>query len=149
MPWLRRTWHILQLRFSIFATGCADLSLLPSNTKIRLQIWILLVIHWYQRNIAHQGLWLLSLRTTTPTHLPTPPRTTPLTKRPLFRRRYFQMHFRDERICILIKNSLKSVPKCPTDYSKLLVKIIAWCRICDEPLSKPMPTRFTDAYKRH
>ena len=57
--------------------------------------------------------------------------------------------FVNEKFCILIKISLKFVPKGPNDNNPALVKIMAWRRIGDKPLSKPMLTWFTDAYIRH
>ena len=50
------------------------------------------------------------------------------TKWPPFRRRYFQMHFRKQKFCVLIKISLKCVPKGPNDSSQALVQIMA-CRL--------------------
>ena len=43
---------------------------------------------------------------------------------------------------------MKFVPKGPVDNNPALVKIMAWRRIGDKPLSEPMLTRFTDAYIR-
>ena len=54
-----------------------------------------------------------------------------------------------EKFCILIKISLKCVPKGPIDNIPALVQIMAWCRIGDKPLSEPMLMQFTDAYMRH
>ena len=67
----------------------------------------------------------------------------------LFRRRYFQMHFGERKVFILIKISLKFVPKCPIDIKPALVQIMAWRGISDKPLSEPMQTQFTDAYMWH
>ena len=53
---------------------------------------------------VHEGNWLIS----------------PWTKWSPFRRRYFHMHFRDEIFCILIKISLKFVPKGPIDNNPAL-----------------------------
>ena len=50
---------------------------------------------------------------------------------------------------ILIEISLIFVPWGLTDNNQALVKIMAWRRIGDKPLSEPMLTRFTDAYMRH
>ena len=61
----------------------------------------------------------------------------------------FRRIFVNEKFCILIKNSMKFVPKGPVDYNPALVKIMACHRIGDKPLSEPMFTRFTDAYMRH
>ena len=64
-----------------------------------------------------------------------------------FGRRHFQIHFFIDKLWILIEILQKFVPKCPFDNNTALVQIMAWCRIGDKPLSEPMLTRFTDAYK--
>ena len=58
----------------------------------------------------------------------------------------FRRMFVNENFCILIKISLKFVPKVPIDNKPALVQIMAWRRIGDKPLSDPMLTRYTDAY---
>ena len=58
----------------------------------------------------------------------------------------FRCIFVNEMFCILIKISLKFVPKGPTDNNPPLVQIMAWCWIGDKPLSEPMLTSFTGAY---
>ena len=50
----------------------------------------------------------------------------PWTKWPPFFRWYFQMHFHNEKICILIRISLKNVPKGPIDNNPELSP--AWCQ---------------------
>ena len=55
----------------------------------------------------------------------------------------FKRIFLNDKVRILIKISLKFVPKGPTDNNP------AWCRIGDKPLSEPMLTRFSDTYMRH
>ena len=55
----------------------------------------------------------------------------------------------NEYITISIQISLKFVPKGPVDNNPALVQIMAWHQKGDKPLSKPMLTRFTDAYMRH
>ena len=61
-------------------------------------------------------------------------------------------HFRDdilkgismnEKICILIRISLKFVPKGPINNIPALVQMMAWRRSGDKPLSEPMLTQFT------
>ena len=52
----------------------------------------------------------------------------------------------NDKFCILIKISLKFVPRGPIDNNLALVQIMAWRRIGDKPLSEPMLTQFTDAY---
>ena len=61
----------------------------------------------------------------------------------------FGRSFVNGKFCILIKNSLKLVPKVPIDNNPALVWMMAWRRIGDKPLSEPVLTRFTDAYMRH
>ena len=60
----------------------------------------------------------------------------------------FTCIFMNEKFCILIRISLKIVPKDPTDNDPALVQIMAWCRTGDMPLSEPMQTQFTDTYMR-
>ena len=55
----------------------------------------------------------------------------------------------NEKFCILIKISLKFVPKRQIDNNPALFQVMAWRRIGDKPLSEPMLTRFTDVYMRH
>ena len=54
-----------------------------------------------------------------------------------------------EEFCILIKISLKFVPKGPIDKNLAFVQIMAWRRIGAKPLFEPMLTRFIEAYMRH
>ena len=62
----------------------------------------------------------------------------------------FRCIFPNKKICILVKISLKFVPKGPTDNNPVLVKIMVWGQIGEEPLShQPVLTRFTDAFMRH
>ena len=58
----------------------------------------------------------------------------------------FRCIFMNEKFFILIKISLKSVPNGPNNNNSALVKIMAWRRIGDKPLSEPMWTRLIDAY---
>ena len=50
---------------------------------------------------------------------------------------------------ISIRISLKFVPEGPINNKTALVQVMAWRRIGDKPLPKPMLTQFTDAYMRH
>ena len=50
---------------------------------------------------------------------------------------------------ILIRISLKFVPRSPIDNKPALVRVMAWRRTGDKPLPEPMFTQFTDAYMRH
>ena len=61
----------------------------------------------------------------------------------------FKCIFLDEKFGIVIRISLKFIPKEPIDNKWALVKIMDWRRMGDKPLSEPMLTRFTDAYMRH
>ena len=64
----------------------------------------------------------------------------------LFAHDIFRCIFVNEKFCILVKISLKFVPK---DNNPALVQIMAWHRIGNKPLPEPMLTWFTDAYMRH
>ena len=57
--------------------------------------------------------------------------------------------FLNEKVRILIKISLKFVPKGPIDNESALVQVMAWRRTGDKPLPEPTLTQFTDAYMRH
>ena len=61
----------------------------------------------------------------------------------------FKCIFVNEIFSILIKISLKFVPKGSIDNNPALVMIMAWRLIGDKPLSESMPRQFTDAYMRH
>ena len=50
----------------------------------------------------------------------------------------FRCIFMNEKICILIKISLKFVPKGPIDNNPALVQIMAWRQIGHKPLSEAM-----------
>ena len=53
--------------------------------------------------------------------------------------------FVNEKFFILIQISLKFVPKGPIDNNPAFVKIMAWRKIDDKPLSKQMLTLSTEA----
>ena len=61
----------------------------------------------------------------------------------------FRCIFVNEKFCILIKISLKFIPKGAIYNNPALVQIMAWRRIGDKPLSELMLTRCTDTYMRH
>ena len=61
----------------------------------------------------------------------------------------FKCIFWNEKFCIIIKISLKFVPKGPIDNNPEMVQIMAWRGVGDKQLSEPMLTRFTDANMRH
>ena len=61
----------------------------------------------------------------------------------------FKCIFLNENDRVLIKVSLKFVPRSSIDNKLVLVQVMAWRRIGDKPLSGPMLNRFTDAYMRH
>ena len=50
----------------------------------------------------------------------------------------FKYIFLNEKFCILIRISLKFVPKGQIDYRWALVQIMAWRRPSDKPLCEPM-----------
>ena len=60
----------------------------------------------------------------------------------------FKCIFLNENIWILIKISLKFVPKWPINSIPTLVQIMAWRGPGDKPLSEPMMVYFVDAYMR-
>ena len=55
----------------------------------------------------------------------------------------------NENFFILIKISLKFVPKGPIGNNPAQVQIMAWRRIGDKPLSAPMLTWLTNTYIQH
>ena len=55
----------------------------------------------------------------------------------------------NEKFCILIRISLKFVPKGPISRIPALVQIMAWRRSGDKQLSEPMLAQFADVYLRH
>ena len=57
--------------------------------------------------------------------------------------------FLNENGRILIKISLKFVPRSPIVNKPALVQVMAWCQIGNKPLSEPMLTQFIDAYMLH
>ena len=57
--------------------------------------------------------------------------------------------FATKKFCILIKMSLKFVPRGPIHNKSTLVSITAWRRIGTKPLSEPMANQFTDAFMRY
>ena len=62
----------------------------------------------------------------------------------------FKRIFLNETFRIAIRISLQSVPKGPIDNIPALVKIMAWRRPGDKPLSEPMMVRFlTHIYAVH
>ena len=58
----------------------------------------------------------------------------------------FKYIFVNEKFCILIKISLKFVPKGPIDNKTALVQVMAWRRRGDKPLPEPVLTQFIDAH---
>ena len=57
--------------------------------------------------------------------------------------------FLNENIWILIKISLKFVPKGSVNNIPSLFQLMAWCRPGNKPLSEPMLAWVTDAYMLH
>ena len=54
---------------------------------------------------------------------------------------FFKCIFLNKTVWYSIKISLKSVPKCPINHIPPLIKIMAWRRSGDKPLSEPMMAR--------
>ena len=61
----------------------------------------------------------------------------------------FNCIFLNENDRILIKISLKYVPRSPINNKPAWVQVMAWWRTGDKPLPGPMMTQFIDAYMRH
>ena len=61
----------------------------------------------------------------------------------------FKCIFLNENVQILIKISLKFVPKGPINNIPALVQIMACCRPGDNPLSEPMMAWVGDEYMHH
>ena len=61
----------------------------------------------------------------------------------------FKCIFINEKFCILIRISLKFVPRGPIDNRPALVQVMAWHQTGDKPLPEPTLTQFTDAYMQH
>ena len=57
----------------------------------------------------------------------------------------FKCIFLNQNLCILIKISLKFVPKGLIDNKSSLVQVMAWCCVGEKPLPELMMTQFTDA----
>ena len=69
----------------------------------------------------------------------------PWTKGHHFADDIFRCIFVNEKFCILITTSL-FVPEGPFDNNPTLIKIMAWRRIGDKPLSETMLKQFTNIY---
>ena len=61
----------------------------------------------------------------------------------------FKSIFMHENNRILIRISLKFIPRSAIDNTPALVQVIAWCQTGDKPLPEQMLTQFTDANIRH
>ena len=59
----------------------------------------------------------------------------------------FKCIFLNENDIIPVQISLKFAPRSPIDNKPALVQVMAWRRPGAKPLSEPMLTGFTDAYK--
>ena len=70
-------------------------------------------------------------------------------KWPPFPDNIFKCIFLNENVKILIKISLKFVPKGPVTDIPALVQMMAWCHPGNKPLSKPMLVCVTDTYVHH
>ena len=61
----------------------------------------------------------------------------------------FKCIFLNENDRILIRISLKFVPRCLVDNKPALVQVMAWRWLGDKPLPEPMMTEFIDTYMWH
>ena len=66
-----------------------------------------------------------------------------------FQEDIFKFILMNKKFCILIRISLKFVPKGPINNIPAMGQIMAWRRSDDNPLFEPMLIEFTDAYMRH
>ena len=62
---------------------------------------------------------------------------------------YFKCILLNKNDRIVIRVSLKFVPRSPVDNKPALVQVLAWRRIGDKPLFEPMLTGFADAYMQN
>ena len=60
----------------------------------------------------------------------------------------FNHIFLNENDGILIKISLKYIPRSPIGNKPALAQVMAWRQTGDNPLPGPMVTQFIDAYMR-
>ena len=58
----------------------------------------------------------------------------------------FRCIFLNENDGILIRISLKFVPRISKENKPVLFQVMAWCRTGDTPLPEQMQTQFTDMY---
>ena len=61
----------------------------------------------------------------------------------------FKMHFFNKNVWILIKISLKFVPRGPVDNMAALVQIMTWWQRGNKSLFEPMMAKLIDAYMHH
>ena len=61
----------------------------------------------------------------------------------------FKCIFLNKNDIILIRISLKLVPRSPIDNTPALVQVMAWRRIVDKSLTELMMNQVSDAYMRH
>ena len=61
----------------------------------------------------------------------------------------FNCIFMNEKFWILIRISLKFVPKGQIDNTTTLVQVMAWRQTGDKPLPESMQIKLIDAYMRH
>ena len=61
----------------------------------------------------------------------------------------FKRIFLNENDRIMMRFSLKFVPRSPIDNKPALVQVMTWRRKGDKPLPESMLTQFTDAYMQH
>ena len=61
----------------------------------------------------------------------------------------FKCIFVKEKFNILIRTSLKFVPKGPIDTKWAFLQVMVWRWMGNKPLPEPMLIQFTDAYMQH
>ena len=58
----------------------------------------------------------------------------------------FKNVYMNEKFCILIRISMKFIPRGLIDNKQALVPVMAWRRTGDKPLSEPILIQFMDVY---
>ena len=54
-----------------------------------------------------------------------------------------------EKSCVMIRISMRFLPKDPINNKLAMVQVMAWCRTGNKPLPEPMLTQLLNAYMWH
>ena len=109
--------------------------LLRFGTRLLIECWIASWNKWEQTSVKLESKWKISPRWWIENEIC-------MTLRPRQNDRHFPDIFKciflNENVYILIKISLKFVPKSPIKHIPALVQVMAWRRPGAKPLSEPM-----------